>query len=409
MTTEFREEMLDEILQGAKTEQELFGPQGIVSRLTAAVIQRALQAELGFHLACEKQQLGKGCQNRRNGSTSKTVQSSTGPLRLQVPRDREGTFEPQIVGKHQRRLRGFDNHVLALYARGMSVRQIQQHLEQTYGTDVSPELISRVTDAVYDELQLWQSRPLDRVYAVLWLDALMVKMRGQGGVQSLPVYVVMGLDMDGTREVLGLWMGESGEGAKFWMRVLSELRTRGVQDVLVCCCDGLTGFPAAIEAVFPASVVQTCIVHQVRQSLSYVSYKDRKALADAMREIYTAQSEEAAHRALDKLDQTWSKRYPMIAASWRRRWTELTPFLAYPAELRRMVYTTNTIESLHYQLRKVIKTKGHFPTAQAAMKVLYLALRDIDARRKKPMTGWKQIYNQLIILFGQERVEGIKH
>lgn len=407
MATEFRDEMLDEILQGARTQEELFGPQGIVNRLTAAVIQRALQAELSFHLDSEKQQVGKGYQNRRNGSTSKTVQSSTGPLQLQVPRDREGTFEPQMVAKHQRRLRGFDNHVLALYARGMSVRQIQQHLEEIYGTQVSPELISRVTDAVYEEVQQWQSRALDSRYAVLWLDALCVKMRTQGAVQSQPTYVVMGLGMDGIRQVLGLWMGESGEGAKFWMRVLSELRTRGVQDVLVCCCDGLSGFAAAIEAVFAKSVVQTCIVHQVRQSLSYVSHKDRQAVADAMRAIYSAESEQTALMALDKLDQTWSKRYPTIAASWRRRWSELSPFLAYPAEFRKMVYTTNAIESLNYRLRKLIKTKGHFPSAQAAMKVLYLALRDIDARRKNPMPGWKQIYNQLIILFGQERVEGI--
>lgn len=401
----YRPELLDELLAGAETEDDLFGPEGVLKKLTAAMVERALGAELGHHLEQERQQaeLPKAVRNRRNGSTPKTLQTENGPVDIEVPRDRNGTFEPQLVPKHQRRLAGFDQKVLALYARGMSVREIQAHLEELYGTEVSPELISRVTDAVWEDIRAWQNRPLERQYAVVWLDALFVKVREQGTVQNQAVYIAIGLRLDGRKEVLGLWM-DASEGAKFWMRVLSELRTRGVEDVLIVCCDGLKGFTQAIEATFPNSVVQTCIVHQVRNSLSFVGWQERRQVASDLRAIYTAPTEDAAKGALDAFDRKWSRRFPTIASSWRARWVELTPFLGYPEEIRRMIYTTNAIESLNYQLRKVIKTKGHFPSADAATKQLFLALQNVEKKWALPVSNWHRMYNQLIVQFGVDRL-----
>jgi putative transposase len=340
-----RPELVDEILGGATTQEAIFGPEGVLKRMTAAIVERALGAELAHHLT----QPQEGAANRRNGTSAKTIQSAHGPVALAIPRDRAGTFDPQLVPKHARRLAGFDDQVLALYARGMSTRDIQYFLADLYGTDVSPDLITRVTEAVWEELTAWQHRPLERVYAVLWLDALMVKMRAHGVVQNRAVYVAIGLRLDGRKEVLGLWV-DGTEGAKFWLRVLGELRTRGVQDVLFCCCDGLKGFPQAIEAVFGQAIVPTCIVHQVRHSLAYVGWQERAKVAADLRAIYTAPSEAAAQVALDAFDRTWSTRYPAIVPSWRTNWTALTAFLAFPPEIRRMIYTTNAIESLNYQL-----------------------------------------------------------
>lgn len=403
MATDFRPELLDEILSGANTQEAIFGNGGVIKQLTAAIVQRALSAELAQHLEQERQQGPSAGTNRRNGSTVKTVQTDSGPVDLRVPRDRSGTFEPQIVPKHSRRLAGFDEKVIALYARGMSVRDIQQHLEELYGTEVSPELISRVTDAVWQDIKQWQSRPLENTYAVVWLDALFIKMRDQGTVQNKAVYVAIGLKLDGHKEVLGLWV-DGSEGAKFWMRVLSELRSRGVQDVLVCCCDGLKGFSKAIEAIFPQSVVQTCIVHHVRYSLSFVGWQDRSKVAADLKEIYNASSEIEAKAALDRFEAKWSKSYPTIGTSWRARWAELMAFLDFPAEIRRLIYTTNAIESLNYQLRKVTKTKGHFPDQDAALKVLFLALNKIEKNWGVAVPYWHRIYNQLIVYFGEERV-----
>jgi putative transposase len=400
--TEIRDEVLDELLGGAKTQEEIFGPQGVVKRMIGALVQRALGAELAHHLAQERRQQAPE-RNRRNGKSGKTLQTEQGPVPVEVPRDRLGTFEPQILPKHARRVAPLDDKILALYARGMTVRDIQAHLQELYGTEVSPTLISSVTDAVWDEIRSWQSRPLESRYAVVWLDALFVKMRDQGVVQTKAVYVAVGLRLDGRREVLGLWI-DAAEGAKFWMRVLSELRSRGVQDILICCCDGLKGFPQAIEAIFPASVVQTCIVHQVRYSLSFAGWRHRKAIATSLRAVYDAESEAAAKHALEAFDEHWGVRYPMIAKSWRASWTQLTAFLDFPAELRRMVYTTNAIESLNYQLRKVIKTKGHFPDEDATTKVLFLALRNIEKKWSRPALNWHRIFNQLIIFFGDERL-----
>ncbi len=399
----YRAELLDELLGGAKTQEEIFGPDGVLKQMTAAIVERALGAELGHHLDTERPKQGETERNRRNGASGKTLLTEQGPVPIDVPRDRLGTFEPQILPKHARRVEPLDDRILALYARGMSVRDIRAHLEELYGTEVSPELISRVTDAVWDEIREWQSRPLDATYAVVWLDALFVKMRDQGVVQNKAVYVAIGLRLDGRREVLGLWI-DAAEGAKFWMRVLAELRSRGVQDVLICCCDGLKGFPQAIAAIFPKTVVQTCIVHQVRYSLSFVGWQHRRAAAAALRSIYTADSEATASHALAEFEQQWGSRYPTIGPSWRSSWSHLTAFLEFPPELRRMVYTTNAIESLNFQLRKIIKTKGHFPDADAATKLLFLALRNVEKSWNRGIKGWSAIYNQLVVYFGAERL-----
>jgi putative transposase len=395
-----RPELLDELLGEAKTAEEIFGPNGVIKRLTGAVVQRALNAELRLHLEQEQSEADEAPGNRRNGKSGKTLLTGQGPVPIEVPRDRQGTFEPQLVKKHQRRISGLDDKILALYARGLSVRDIQAHLEELYGTQVSPELISRVTDAVVDEIVAWQSRPLEGLYVVVWLDALVIKVREQGQVQNKAAYVAIGLSLEGRKEVLGLWL-ESNEGAKFWLRVIAELKSRGIQDILFCCCDGLKGFPEAIEAVFPRAVVQTCLVHQVRHSLAHVSYGDRKQVAQALRAIYTAPNEAAALLALEALERTWSARYSRIGPSWRANWERLAPFLAYPSEIRQMIYTTNAIESLNYQLRKVLKTKGHFPNDQAAIKLLYLALRNAEKKWLAAPRDWKRIYNQLVIYFGE--------
>jgi putative transposase len=398
--TTIRPELLDELLAGATSQDAVFGPEGLLKRLTGAIVERALQAELRTHLRVEQAAAeGATTRNRRNGTSPKTLQTEQGPVPLAVPRDRLGTFEPQLVKKHQTRVPGLDEKILALYARGLSARDIQAHLEELYGTEVSPTLISDVTEAVRDELVAWQNRPLEAMYAVLWLDALVLKVRDQGVVQNKAAYVAIGLTLEGRKEVLGVWM-ESTEGAKFWLRVLTELRQRGVGDVLFVCCDGLKGFPQAVEAAFPKAVVQTCIVHQVRHSLSFVSYTERKRVAADLRAIYTAENEAAAERALTAVEQAWSKKYPTIGPSWRNNWTRIVPFLAYPPEIRQMIYTTNAIESLNFSLRKVIRSKGHFPSEDAAIKLLYLALRNAEKKWKAAPRDWKRILNQLIIYFG---------
>jgi putative transposase len=392
-----RPELLDELLQGEMSHDAIFGTNGLIRRLTGAIVERALQAEMAVHLHDEKAAGAAG--NRRNGRSGKTLQTDKGPVDIAVPRDRLGTFEPQLVKKHQTRLGALDDKILALSARGLSARDIQAHLEELYATEVSPTLISNVTEAVHDELRAWQSRPLEAVYAVVWLDALVLKVRDQGVVQNKAAYLAIGQTLEGHKEVLGLWL-EGAEGAKFWMRVLNELRQRGVKDVLIACCDGLKGFPQALEATFPLTVVQTCVVHQVRHSLAFVPYGDRRAVAADLRAIYTAENEASAEEALTAFEKTWSSKYPTIAPSWRNNWTRLTPFLDFPPEIRRIVYTTNTIESLNYQLRKVLKSKGHFPNDEAAMKLLYLALRNAEKKWLAPHRDWKRMYAQFVIYFG---------
>jgi putative transposase len=394
-TEKIRPELLDELLRGVRTQEDMFGPEGLLKRLTGKLVERVLKAELDQHLA-----EGEAEANRSNGTSTKTLQTENGPVPIAVARDRAGTFEPVLVPKHARRIAGFDDKVLALYARGLSVRDIKAHLEDLYGTEVSPELISRVTEAVREEIVAWQSRPIERAYAVIWLDALMVKVRDEGVVRNKAAYIAIGLGLDGSKDLLGLWI-EQSEGAKFWQRVLGELQARGLQDVLIACCDGLKGLPQAIAAVFPQTVIQTCVVHQVRYSLSFVSWKDRRAVVAGLRSVYTAPTEDAALVALDDFAAAWSGRYPMIAEAWRRNWEQIRPFLELPPELRRIVYTTNAIESLNYQLRKVIKTKGHFPSDEAAYKLLFLALRNVERRwHANAPPQWKQIYAQLLARFG---------
>lgn len=399
MTAVIKPELLDELMKLAKDPQALFGTGGVLQQVKGALMERMLEAELTEHLGHEPNEAkGRNSGNSRNGHTTKTVQTESGPVDIRIPRDRNGTFEPQVIPKHRRRLEGFDDKVLALYARGMSVRDIQGHLRELYGTEVAPELISRVTDAVLDEARAWQSRPLDAVYPIVYIDALFIHVRDNGTVTKKAVYVALGMTTDGDREVLGFWI-EQTEGARFWLQVLTELKNRGVQDVLFVCCDGLTGLPKAIEAAFPKAVVQTCIVHMIRASLRYVSYGDRKPVVAALKPIYGADNEQAARDALAAFDTRWSSKYPSIAKLWVARWPEVVPFLEYPKEIRRILYTTNIIESLNFQLRKVLRPKGHFPTDDAVVKILFLALQNAKMHWKPPVT-WKQAVAHFIIVFG---------
>jgi putative transposase len=368
------DEVIDELLAGARTEQELVGPGGLLADLTRRLVERAMAAELTEHLGYERhQEPPGGAGNTRNGSMPKTLATEHGPVRITTPRDRKGTFEPRLVRKGQRRFQGFDDKILALYARGLSTRDIEAHLHEIYGVKVGRDLISRVTDAVMDDVRAWQQRPLDDVYPVIFLDALVLKIRDGGTVQRRACYLALGVTVEGDRDVLGLWFQES-EGAKFWMQVLAELKQRGVADILICCVDGLKGFPEAIEAIFPQTVVQTCVVHLIRHSLKYVPRREREQVARDLKPIYTAADADAAQHALEAFDETWGTRFPVITQAWLDAWEYVIPFLAFPPEVRRVIYTTNAIEALNRQLRKAIKTKGHFPNEEAARKLIYLAV-----------------------------------
>jgi putative transposase len=368
------DELIDELLASARTEEELVGPGGLLADLTRRLVERALSAELTEHLGYEPhQEPPGGTGNARNGTTPKTLVTEHGPVAIKAPRDRGGSFEPQIVRKGQRRFQGFDDKILALYARGLSVRDIEAHLHEIYGVKVGRDLISRVTDAVLEDVRAWQQRPLDDVYPILFLDCLVLKIREGGSVQRRACYLALGVTVDGDRDVLGLWFQET-EGAKFWMQVLTELKQRGVRDILICCVDGLKGFPDAIEAIFPQTVVQTCIVHLIRHSLRYVPRREREQVARDLKPIYTAIDTDAAQEALERFDEKWGKRFPVITQAWLNAWEHVTPFLASPPEVRRVIYTTNAIEALNRQLRKALKTKGHFPNEDAARKLIYLAI-----------------------------------
>jgi putative transposase len=368
------DEVIDELLAGARTEEEIVGPGGVLAQLTKRLVERAMSAELTEHLGYEPhQEPPGGAGNTRNGSTAKTLATEHGPVDVRTPRDRQGTFQPQIVRKGQRRFEGFDDKILALYSRGLSTRDIEAHLAELYGVDVGRDLISRVTDAVMDDVREWQQRPLDDVYPVLFLDALVLKIREGGTVQRKACYLALGVTVDGDRDVLGMWFQES-EGAKFWMQVLNELKQRGVNDILICCVDGLKGFPEAIEAIYPNTTVQTCIVHLIRHSLRYVPRREREQVARDLKPIYTAVDADAAQAVLEAFDEKWGERFPVITQAWLNAWEYVIPFLAFPPEVRRVVYTTNAIEALNRQLRKAIKTKGHFPNEEAAKKLIYLAI-----------------------------------
>lgn len=395
----FSEELLDELLSQLKGKDagSLLGSSGLVAQLKKQLAERMLSAELDHHLKDEAQS-AEG--NHRNGSSPKTVITPEGPLPLDIPRDRLSTFDPLLVAKHQRRLPGFNDRVISMYARGMPVREIQAHLEEIYGLEVSPELISTITDEVMLEVAEWQARALEPIYPIVYFDALRLKIRDEGTVRNKAVYLALGIDATGRKEVLGLWI-EQTEGAKFWLKVFTDLRQRGVADILIAVVDGLRGFPEAIEAVFPKTQIQTCIVHLIRNSLNFVSWKERKALAAALKAVYQATNADAAEAALSAFEQgPWGCKYPPIAQAWRRQWPQVIPFFAYPVEVRKIIYTTNAIESLHMQVRKIVKNRGHFPSDEAATKLLFLALRNIAKKWTMPYHSWKAAANQFAIVFG---------
>jgi putative transposase len=389
------DELLDQLLAGSDPRAAL-AEGGLLDGLKRALAERVLNAELDHHLETGEPD---GRANGRNGYGAKTVLTGTGKLDLQIPRDRLATFDPQLIAKYQRRFPGFDDKIVSMYARGISTREIQGHLRELYGIEVSPDLVSAVTDAVLEEVAEWQNRPLEPLYPLVFLDALRVKVRDEGTVRNKAVYVALGVRPDGTKEVLGLWI-EQTEGAKFWLRVMTELRSRGVEDILIAVIDGLKGFPDAIAAVFPRTQVQACIVHLIRNSLDLVSYKDRRTIAAELKEIYRAQHAEAGRAALDDFaDGSWGRKYPAIAASWRRHWTEVIPFYAFPSEVRRLVYTTNAIEALHAKLRRAIRARGYFPHDDAVLKLLFLVLNLATKEWKMPAREWTAAKAQFAILF----------
>jgi transposase-like protein len=390
-------DILDQLVTGPMSAAEV---NGLTMALKKALVERALGAELSHHLGyAPGAERPDDASNHRNGASAKTVLTDDGPLRIEVPRDRQGSFEPLLVPKHERRFTGFDDKIIAMYARGMTMREIQGFLAEQYGTEVSAEFISAVTDAVMAEVTAWQARPLEPMYPVVFFDALRVKVREDAVVRNKAIYLALGVLPDGTREILGLWI-EGSEGAKFWMKVFNDLKTRGVADILIAVTDGLKGMPEALAAVFPATTLQTCIVHLIRNSLDYASWKDRKALATAIKPIYAAPSAEAAAAALDAFEQgAWGRKFPTVVAAWRRAWDRVIPFFAFPPAVRRVIYTTNAIESINAQLRKIIKTRGHFPSDDAATKLIWLALRNITADWGRAAHNWKEAMNQFAILY----------
>ncbi len=390
-------EWLDQVVTGPMTPEAV---ESVMRGFKKAVIERALGAEMSHHLGYRSGAAKpERSTNHRNGNSGKTVLTDDGPLRIEIPRDRDGSFEPQLIGKHERRFTGFDDKIVAMYARGMTVREIQGFLGEMYGVEVSPDFISRVTDAVMAEVSAWQARPLELMYPVVFFDALRVKIREEAVVRSKAVYLALGVLPDGTRDILGLWI-ESTEGAKFWMKVFNDLKTRGCNDILIAVTDGLKGMGEALGVVYPATTLQTCIVHLMRNSLDYASWKDRKALAAAIRPIYTAPSAEAAEVELGAFEQgPWGQRFPTVSASWRRAWSNVIPFFAFPPEVRRVIYTTNAIESVNARLRKIIKTRGHFPSDDAATKLIWLALRNITSDWGRAANNWKAAMNQFAILY----------
>jgi putative transposase len=401
-----KNEIVDELLKGADP-KKVFSSEGLLEEIKKALAERMLNAELDEHLQGEAQAAaeGTGSGNHRNGYSKKTVITDTGQVELEIPRDRRGTFEPQLIAKYQRRFPGFDEKIISMYGRGMSTRDIQAHVRELYGIEASPQLISTITDAVLEEVKQWQGRPLEALYAVVFFDALRVKMRDEGTVRNKAVYLAIGITADGRKEVLGIWI-EQTEGAKFWMRVMSEIKNRGVNDILIAVVDGLKGFPDAITGVFPDTQIQTCIVHLLRNSMEYASWKERKPIAAALKTVYRAVDAEAAERALsDFEDSPWGRKYPAIAAAWRRSWSEVIPFFAFPQDVRRMIYTTNAIESLNSTVRRSVRTRGHFPNEEAALKLIWLQLREVTQKWKRPSREWHAAKAQFALLFG-DRFEG---
>jgi len=396
---EIKKELLDELLKDYQKPEDVIGENGLLKQLTKALLERAMSAELTNHLGYEKNDpAGYNSGNSRNGTTPKTLKGDFGEMLIETPRDRSGSFEPQIIKKHQTRFDGFDEKILSMYARGMTTREIQGHLQEMYAVEVSPTLISEVTDGVIEEVKAWQNRPLEPVYGIVYLDALYVKMRHEGRVENRAVYVAIGIGLDGQKDVLGLWTSNN-EGAKFWLGVLTELKNRGVKEILIACVDGLKGFPQAIESVFPQTVVQLCIVHLVRASLNYVNWKERKQVAADLKPIYRAATAVEAEMNLDQFIATWGRKYKAIGKLWKENWERVIPFFEFPEEVRKVIYTTNAVEALHRGLRKIIKTRGSFPSEEAALKLLYLALQNMSAKWET-VQHFKQALNQFEVLWG---------
>jgi putative transposase len=400
MPKEIRQELLDELLAGYEGPEDLTGPDGLLKTLFKRLIETAGGAELALHLGYDKgDPAGRGSGNSFNGTTPKTVKTELGEIALNMPRDRNSTFEPQIIAKGETHWSGFDERIISLYAGGMTVEEIRGHLGEIYGIEVSRDFISTVTDKVLDDVRAWQTRPIDECYLVLWIDALVVKVRVDGVVRNRPAYLVLGLNTEGRKEALALVIGNGDESAKYWLKVLTDLRNRGLRQVCVVCCDGLTALPEAVEAVYAEAWVQSCVVHLIRNSLRHVSYKDRKGVARDLRLIYQASTEDAAAAGLEAFDQIWAERYPMIGEMWRNHWERFIPFFAFPPEIRRIVYTTNSIEAVNRQLRKIIKTRGHFPTEDAALKLLWLALIRAEKKWTYPIRDWPRALHQFAIYF----------
>ena len=392
-------ELIEDLLQNYKKPEDLIGENGLLKQLTKQLLERAMAAEMTEHVGYEKHKAeGNNSGNSRNGKSAKTIKGTFGEIVLATPRDRNGTFEPQIIEKHQTRFTGFDANIISLYARGLSTREIQQHLEEIYHVEVSAALISNVTEEVIDEVRGWQNRQLDEVYPIMYLDAIQFKVRDNGHVKNKAIYLAIGLTMEGLKEVLGLWIAQT-EGAKFWLQVVTELKNRGVTDIFIACVDGLKGFPEAIESVFPQTEVQLCIVHLVRHSLNYVGWKQRREVAADLKLIYTAATDEQAEQRLDEFSLKWDEKFPMIAKSWRSNWTRVIPFFAHPPEIRKIIYTTNAIESLNMSLRKVTKARGSFPNDEAVSKLLYLALRNIAKKWTMPVHDWRTALNRFAIIY----------
>ncbi len=395
-------ELINLVLEDYENPEDLLGNGGLFDRLKAGIVERVLEGELNHHLGYEKhEQKPEGQSNSRNGcSPAKSIKTRDGELQIRTPRDRDGSFDPTLVPKNARRLEGFDDSVIHLYAKGMSVRDIQDHLKTIYGIKVSPDLISEVTDEVLKEVEQWQDRPLDEVYPIVYFDALVVKVRENGRVVKKAVYLVLGINMEGNKELLGMWIG-GNEGAKFWLGVLTELQNRGVKDIFIACMDGLTGFPDAVEAAFPKTKVQLCIVHMVRNSLKYVSWKERKEVARDLKKIYQASTESLGKKALDEFEEKWGERFALIIQSWRQHWENLCPIYEYPDEIRRVIYTTNAIESLNHSLRKVLKNRKSFPNDEALKKVLYLGLSKASEKWTRPIANWGAVLNRFAIEFDE--------
>lgn len=396
-------DLIDQLLSGYKKPEDLIGENGLLKQLTKALIERALQAEMTEHLGHDKHATVSNLTgNARNGKSSKTLKGEFGELPIEIPRDREGSFEPQLISKHQTRWTGFDDKIISLYSRGMTVREIQSHLIEMYGAEVSPTLISSVTDAVMEDVKQWQSRPLDAVYPVIYLDCIHVKVRDAGAVRTKAVYLAIGINMQGEKEVLGLWVSQT-EGAKFWLGVITELKNRGIQDIFIACVDGLKGFPEAIEAVYPQATVQLCIVHMARNSLNYVGWNKRGLVATDLKRVYSASTADEAEQYLTEFEVKWDDAYPPIAKSWRNNWMRIIPFFDYPPEIRKIIYTTNAIESVNMSLRKVSKNRSSFPNDEAVTKLFYLALINISKKWTIPLRDWKPALNRFTIQF-EERM-----